>query len=180
MKPYLKKQLKLAMQGGGVKRYHTVDTIASQTVAEHSYGVAWLVYLLSGETPSAALLMAALSHDIAECRTGDIPAPAKRSLGISEQFATYENRVLDEAGVPPWRESLCEQELRILKFADTTELVLFCLREMSLGNRGMRRVARRGLGYLRELSADAPLTDEMADMLRYLISRYEKLTKEKK
>lgn len=176
---HLKKQLKLAMRGGRVRRYHTVDTIAPQSVAEHSYGVAWLVYLLSGETPSVALLMAALSHDIAECVTGDIPAPAKRSLGIGRQFDEYEERVRDAAGVPSWTGALTAEELRILKFADTTELVLHCLHEISMGNRGMRKVLRRGLSYLRETPIEAPRTPEMERMLAYVVRQSEKLLKEK-
>src|SRR5690606_5073609 len=46
-----------ALRGGGVSRYHTLPRIVPQNVAEHSYGVAWYCWALSGCTPSAELLM---------------------------------------------------------------------------------------------------------------------------
>lgn len=158
-------KLNLIMRGGRVKRYHVMDTLKQQTVAEHSFGVAWLVYQLSEGMPSVDLLMASLAHDVAECETGDLPAPAKKKLGISEQFAKYEDDILDGAGVEPFYVRLSDAERKILKFADTSELMLYCIREMSLGNMAMQEVYERGASYLHEMM---PWTPEMMRVVHYI------------
>lgn len=145
----MQRRLDLILRGGAVKRYHVMDTLRTQNVAEHSFGVAWLCWLLCNGKPSVQLVMAALQHDLAEHVTGDLPAPAKRALNISEQFAAYEVSVLEEAGMLI---TLTQSEKRTLKFADTCELLLFCLQEMSLGNRSMSTVYSRGLSYIMEMA----------------------------
>jgi len=149
----VKNKLDFIMAGGAVQRFHTMRTIHPQNVAEHSFGVAWLVYLLTGGKPSAALLLAALGHDLAEHVTGDLPAPAKRALGLGPQFAAAEDAAASAAGLllPP----LTDDEAKVLKLADTLELVLYCQRELAMGNSRMREIALRGIEYAHELR---PLT----------------------
>lgn len=155
------------MAGGAVKRYHTLTTLHTQNVAEHSFGVAWLVWWLSDSRPSTELLMAALGHDLAEHITGDLPAPAKRSLGISAQFTAYEDEIMGKAGFPAYW--LTVDEKRVLKMADTADLMLFCLREMSLGNRQMRKVFMRGMSYAVELK---PHTPKMVELINFIEEKY--------
>lgn len=164
----MRNKLQLMLDGGAVQRYHTLRTVQRQTVAEHSFGVAWLVYLLTSGAPSVALLLAAMGHDLAECETGDLPAPAKRSLGISAQFDAYEQHVMRAAGVV--LPELTSAEQRTLKLADTCELLLFCLHEMSLGNFGMLPVFTRGMQYVGELR---PLyADEEIQLLNFIKEKH--------
>lgn len=139
----------LGSRGGAVKRYHAVDTLKTQTVAEHSFGVAWFVFVMYGGAPPVSVMCAALMHDLAEHVTGDIPAPAKRALGIGEQFTAYEDDVLADYGVV--YPTLTPEEQRVLKAADTLELLQFCAREIRLGNTNMIPVFNRGENYIAEL-----------------------------
>lgn len=72
-----------------VKRWHIVQTHRTQTLAEHSFAVA----VIAGSLAAACqykglmhsklqlqLLQTALSHDLIEVRTGDMPTPFKREL----------------------------------------------------------------------------------------------------
>lgn len=134
--------------GAEVVRYHTVTTLQRETVGHHSHGVACLVLLLEPEAPRS-LLMAALFHDLAEHQTGDIPSPAKREYGIGEQVDRLERRLMQEAGIA--YPALGSQDARTLKLADIAHGALFCLREMSLGNRRMSLVYDRYMSYAHQM-----------------------------
>ena len=140
--------LEFVLAGAEVVRYHTVTTLQRETVGHHSHGVACLVLLLEPEA-SSRLLRAALLHDLAEQYTGDIPSPAKREYGIGEQVDELEYRLMREAGLP--YPELTSYEARTLKLADIAHGALFCLREMSLGNRRMRAVYSRYISYANQM-----------------------------
>lgn len=168
----MRNKLNLILRGGAVKRYHVMDTIRTQTVAEHSFGVAWLVWILTDGALSADLLLHALAHDLAEHVTGDLPAPAKRSLRIAEQFAAYEASVMVDGGIdlPP----LSAKGQRTLKFADTCELLLHCLRELALGNTAMEEVFQRGWSYIGEMR---PLNSMEFELTRLIGERHNEIRK---
>jgi 5'-deoxynucleotidase YfbR-like HD superfamily hydrolase len=144
----MRKTIDFIVAGSEVVRYHTVTTLQRETVGHHSHGVACLVLLLEPE-PTADLLKAALVHDLAEQATGDIPSPAKREYGIGEQVDELERRLINESGLKfPF---LTAQDKRVLKLADIAHGALFCVREMSLGNRRMRTVYDRYMSYANQL-----------------------------
>ena len=91
------------------------------------------------------VMWAALMHDMAEYRTGDIPSPSKREFGISEQFDELESRILRSEGLP--LPALSPEDARILKLADIAQGALFCLQEMKMGNSRMRVVFDRYMSY---------------------------------
>jgi 5'-deoxynucleotidase YfbR-like HD superfamily hydrolase len=124
--------------------------LKEDTVAQHSFGVAWFCYLLSNGLPSANLLMAALSHDLAEQDTGDIPAPAKRALGIKQQFDTYEDTIMGNAGFHKF--ALTPGEVRTVKMADCMDGAMRCIMELKMGNHFMYPVLSRFVNYIEELS----------------------------
>lgn len=164
----MRSKLDFIIKGGVVKRFHTIHTLHTQNVAEHSFGVAWLVWLLCNEHPSSALLMAALSHDIAEHMTGDIPAPAKRRMDISNQFNAEETACTHAAGII--LPTLNTADKRCLKMADTMDLLLFCTRELALGNNDMIAVYYRGMNYIKEL---APFNKKEQELINLIGERYE-------
>lgn len=131
----MKAKLDFIERGGRVQRMHTVPTLQPQSVAAHSFGVAWWCWLLSNEVPSAVLLMAALQHDLAEHETGDIPAPTKRKLEISKRVEDIEFEAINNVGMLIYDTLLTDDERRILKVADSLELVQHCIREVSMGNK---------------------------------------------
>lgn len=122
------------IQLGQTLRYHTEVCLKPQDVAQHSFNVAWFCWLLSDGEPSAALLMAALAHDAAERWTGDLPAPTKRRLHLSDLFNAEEVKLLRVQLGFTQLERLSRVELDILKLADILDGCFYCLRELRLGN----------------------------------------------
>ena len=110
---------------GQVIRYHANPYMnrTQQTVAEHCWGVAALIYKLN-PNPSRALIAAALFHDSGEMWAGDLPAPFKMANPeLAARHAEIEEKLATEAGVPVV--ALNESELAWLKFADRLESFLF-------------------------------------------------------
>lgn len=143
----MKDQIKFILAGSEVERYHTVRTLQTETVGHHSHGVAMFCCLLT--EPSVNLLFAALIHDLAEHQLGDIPSPAKRQYGIGEQVNELEQQLLEGAGLFTDGE-LDTHEKRILKLADIFQGMCFCVREIQMGNSGMRVVLDRYKSYARD------------------------------
>jgi 5'-deoxynucleotidase YfbR-like HD superfamily hydrolase len=158
-------QLDLITRGGAVKRYHTVQTLQQESVATHSYLVAWCVTMLSAQTPRAELLLAALQHDIAEAVTGDLPAPSKRELKIRDQFAAYESAVLQHYRHGDFDADLTDDERRVLKLADVCAGILFCVQERTMGNLFIAEPYRNFRAYATEL---APAIGRERDFLSVL------------
>lgn len=137
--------------GGAVRRFHTLPIHKDDTVSQHSFGVAWFCWLLTSKRPSAGLLMAALAHDLAEQHTGDIPAPAKRALGIKEQFDTFEDEVLLANGMLNFNDALTMADKRTLKIADCMDGAMRCIHEVRMGNEFMRKPLQRFISYIEEM-----------------------------
>lgn len=113
-----------------------------ESVADHSFGVAWLAMLLAdhaqaqGHTVNVErVLRMALLHDLTEARTGDLPATIKRYFDkaalqhADEQMAAEMLAQLGPLGpayLDVWREYEARQtlEARIVKAADKLDLLL--------------------------------------------------------
>ena len=136
--------LKALDAASGVKRWHTVRTVYSQNLAEHSYEVALIVARCGG---SSAAVIAALEHDLGESETGDVPAPFKRK---------YQNAALalEQAELDAQRRLGCTvygldaADAWLVKFADVVSGLRFATREVQMGNRAMRLPAARFREYL--------------------------------
>jgi hypothetical protein len=128
-------------KGGVTQRCHTVPTVGvHQTVAAHSWGVAILVMQLN---PSASkeLLLAALTHDIAENWTGDIPAHAKwRWPALKAVSYGAEEEVNRRLGI---NVQLTPQEQAWLDGCDLLELALHSYDQLMLGNRNFAVILYR-------------------------------------
>lgn len=149
-------------EAASVKRCHTVRTLGNQTIAEHSYHVAMLCWKLCDMEPSAALLKAALFHDLPEISTGDIPAHVKwESSAMRSTLATLENRFNKEhkLEVP----ELTEKEELILKWADGLELMWYCVDQLMLGNRNVDTMYQRISSALLKLD---PVKNGMNEMYK--------------
>ena len=139
----MQNKLAFITEGGEVERYHTVRTLQTETVGHHSFGVAMFCHLLLPES-SKDLILAALTHDLAEHRLGDIPSPAKKEYGIGEQVNELEEKLLRSVGL---NFELLPEEKRALKLADIFQGMSFCLRELQLGNRKHEVIYRRYASY---------------------------------
>lgn len=119
-----------------VKRWHIVQTHRQQTLAEHSFAVAVIAGSLAAsmgykgllhDRLRLQLLQNALSHDLIEVRTGDIPTPFKRELekvagpGVVERAEDLVDR--DHSG--SMRQSEGTEIEAIVKLADQIEAIFF-------------------------------------------------------
>lgn len=131
-----REQLTDNYMAGDVQRFHSTPGITKQTISEHSWGVALIVQYLA-PTCSKRLIMAALTHDVAESITGDIPAPVKwADPNVSQLFSIMEKQAEKKLGVDQFLEGLSEQEEIILKLADTLEGMFYCNKRMFVGEKG--------------------------------------------
>jgi 5'-deoxynucleotidase YfbR-like HD superfamily hydrolase len=96
--------------------------------------------------------MAALAHDLPEGYLGDIPAPTKRNLGVNDRIAKMEAELDMEHMLPVFE--LSELESRLLKLADSLELLQHCVRERQLGNHTpeLREMKSNVLEYANEVA----------------------------
>lgn len=118
----------LIIASNGVKRFHTVPTIQTQTVGQH---VANMMGLLTctGYNYSLHLVHAILWHDMAEVYTGDIPAPAKRRM---HDIHKLEYQWEQANGIN--RPIITMTDEWMLQFLDYLEGAFFCQLEVKLGN----------------------------------------------
>ena len=132
----IKERVEFAHHGGMVVRFHQHIGHRLNTDAQHSHGVAILTYFLSDGMPSANLLLTALTHDLAEQVSGDVPWTTKRRLGKA-QFDAIENDALDAYDLTF---PLTDDERRILSLADSLDGMLYCASEAALGNKTLHQV----------------------------------------
>ena len=146
--PTIKDRIQFVHEGGAVVRFHQHIGHVLDTDARHSHGVAMLCYFLTDGAPSVNLLMAALTHDLAEQVVGDIPYTAKRNIpGLKATCAAMEQEVLSKYGLAF---TLTEAEQRTLRLADALDGMLYCCHEAALGNHtALRRVYTKWLEGLR-------------------------------
>ena len=141
-----------------VRRWHIVQTSREQTLAEHSYAVAVIAGTVAARIRWAGLMhdsnqlrlvQWALSHDMIEVRTGDMPTPFKRALeqvagaGVVERAEDVVDR--DMAGA--YRKIRGTEVEMIVKLADQIEAIYF------LQDNGVGAHARQVLDGLRAILA---------------------------
>lgn len=153
---------------GRVGRYHTVD-VPGQSVAEHSWGVAMVVRRVMPPTlPQSmmyTLLCAALEHDLSESELGDIPATAKWSdKNLAKLIERREAKFDERYGLVA--SSLEGAPKRLLRWADTFELCLYCLHLSKLGNLYAEEILGRGLMHLtQEIGFPSTEAKELYDQI---------------
>jgi 5'-deoxynucleotidase YfbR-like HD superfamily hydrolase len=116
--------------------------IKEQSVAEHSYFVALyaarIASLLSaGIRIRAAVMAEALSHDLDEVMTGDVPSPAKRHLRGTATLAEYlepVERMKESIEATMLLPSEYDYVRSIVKLADVFEAGMKLADELDLGN----------------------------------------------
>jgi 5'-deoxynucleotidase YfbR-like HD superfamily hydrolase len=139
-------QLDFIINGGETVRFHTWPVLRPQRVDSHSYHVAMLCALMAQDEPverghglTVPLLMAALTHDLAEWKVGDMPSPSKRAMPdygditFREVWSGMEQDLLAGVGLD-WEALLTPKDLRWLKLADNMQGALYCIRERAMGN----------------------------------------------
>jgi 5'-deoxynucleotidase YfbR-like HD superfamily hydrolase len=119
------------LESGEVQRFHAVPSVPAQSVAQHAWGVAVLVTFVKKD-PRPDLIIHALSHDMAELYTGDIPFTTKREVpGMNE--------LLDVA-----ERTYCQNELFDLPRITKAEKLALKLCDMLEGLRWTKLNERNG------------------------------------
>jgi len=140
-----------------ILRFNNTPRIVSENVAEHSYYVAFLSMLIGDYLESRGvridklkLLQMALLHDIEEAVSGDILAPIKQ--GVFRKVLDKENIkniAMLTGGLGDgekysklWREVVDEKTLesKIIKLMDRMSCIIYCIREIHLGNKYFRAI----------------------------------------
>jgi hypothetical protein len=145
-----------------VKRYHTQRTIREQTVGQHSFN---MLTLLMQVAPDARkeVMTAIIHHDLPELMTGDIPAPIKR---LHTELAVLLEEIED--GLAPLAydcTNMTPQEMRLIKWCDTTELVMWSLEERSMGNKCVESVIHKGMTWLWQVRRPNAVAQELLRQL---------------
>tara|TARA_B100000678_G_scaffold289414_1_gene299899 strand:+ start:1657 stop:2211 length:555 start_codon:yes stop_codon:yes gene_type:complete len=150
----LSNRLGFMMDGRAVRRYHTAHVLDHQRIDAHSWGVAMVIMLLLPDETMrrAALIEAALVHDLAEQQWGDIPAPTKRALP-TEMRSRLSQLEDDELAANGFHVNLTTAEKRLLKIADAADGALHCIVERRMGNAMVTSVFQNFWTYLTEEQA---------------------------
>lgn len=113
--------------GGAVQRCHTVRHQGSYSVAEHSWGVAMLLWYLYPQE-AKRLVYYALAHDVPEGLTGDVPSTAK------DHDDSALDDMINHTFELPVLSCLDTEDHHILKSCDWLELYLWGKEQLAQGN----------------------------------------------
>lgn len=138
-----------------VRRYHQYFVHKEDTIASHSCGVALFIHMIDPDARKEVLL-AALTHDLGESLTGDVPSPFKRMLSreAAKEIDVLEKNTLTAHGLN-YPERLSPAEYKLLKFADCFDGLAFCLEEKRRGNSTLQAVGDKYVSYLSDRLSDA-------------------------
>lgn len=130
-----------------IKRYSTVHTIREESVAEHSFNVAAILFHLHDHYrfDLGEAIQMAIAHDMPEMELNDVPRLIKDKYpAIKEAFKVCEHDVIEK--LPPSVRSCIKSyhamdtvEAAMVKFADVIQCEQFARTEVNLGNEGYMR-----------------------------------------
>lgn len=162
-----------------VVRFNSIPTLHHETVATHSFWVvtyALLIHRSLRKDPSddkleRDILLAALTHDFAECITGDVVRTFKYSdvdlkkaidkaedQMVSQYFPEELKSIMHESS-DAFRSSSGKYIKSVIKAADFASLFMFMNREWIRGNREIRPFLERMKDDLRRIAATSALGD---------------------
>lgn len=144
-------QVVRVFRSGRVRRYHIHELNQPQNVADHSFGVAAMVCVI-WPYASAELVKAAIFHDVAEFKTGDMPGPTKREFPqLKEGMDLAEKAEILDMGLIKYHEdNLSKEDKKKLKSADYLEAMIFCMKEVYGGNRELEYAVNNCFSYIKE------------------------------
>lgn len=156
-----------------VKRWSVLQTIRTQSVAEHSFNVALIAlriaeqwYALSSDKLIAAILKRALFHDWWESVTGDPPTYMKPFIDEGRAVDQFIAHGLSEG--TDLGDTEREAVRIIVKMADYIDALIFLRMEVSLGNLSVanhiKEMERRFRIFLEENPIESVKTTSVYDL----------------
>ena len=139
--------IKKVLQSGDVVRYHNHIGMDKQLLSTHQWGVALIMQYIYPECSKEAILEA-LTHDVGEYHTGDVPAPVKwRNLNIREVIENMELEFKNKLDLW-WAKDIEPMGCDALKVADTLEGMWYCVQQLQNGMKAARRPFRKWQGII--------------------------------
>lgn len=139
----------ITRNAGKIKRCHTHIVTQPESVAQHSWGVAMLIMKFNVDA-SKGLICAALTHDVHEIFTGDVPAHVKWiNPDLNTCLENIEAEVEHSLGIEV---DLNPEEQNWLKVCDYIDLLLFSIEELLIGNSHASIIAGRLIDSLDKMS----------------------------
>ena len=139
---------------GTLQRYHTCPIDVKQALDSHSWEVAMFVLKLAPDC-SKNLLIAALSHDLGESVTGDVPSPCKRrSASLKKILDTMEKSFLEFVELGPM---LTAHEAIVLKEADNLSGIWHCRKCELRGDSFATEIKDKFISYLKPTASPTAL-----------------------
>lgn len=171
-----------------ILRFNNTPRITPENVAEHSYYVAFLGMLIGDylenkgvEIDKLRLIQMALFHDVEETVSGDILAPIKQ--GAFRKILDKENIrniAMLTGGLENgkkysrlWQEVVDEKtlEAKIIKLVDKMSCIIYCIREIHLGNRYFRAILECEATNILKYSKRIPFATEfVTEAVNYTLS----------
>jgi len=124
-------EINTILRSGEIRRYHATPGVPTQSLSTHQWGVAMLLQKFYPHE-SKEVLLYALTHDVAESATGDMPAPVKRANPrLKTILEVMEERVEEELGIAS---SLTLEQYQKVKVCDIIESMWYCYLLIRRGN----------------------------------------------
>jgi len=136
-------------------RFNNISRINTETVAEHSYFVAFYTMLLADKVygiNTELALKLALVHDIEETISGDLPHNVKEKypeflLNLEEMNDSIVKDIFSSNGeyLDLWREvrGLETKEARLVHLCDIISVILYTKNEIEMGNTHMIHICEK-------------------------------------
>lgn len=139
-----------AWRSGKVNRMHTMPQLHRENIAEHTWGLLFLILRIWPEAPRDFIVWAIL-HDAGEIAIGDIPGHVKWDLP-DEAREVLEVKEKDHVAQITSVNPTITKELHILlEIFDRAEFCVSCLHEMRLGNANAAEYFERSASRVRTL-----------------------------
>ena len=157
-----------------IPRWSGKSTIAKESVAEHSFGVARIVVGMLDALDTTSLwfsplmkvqaLKYAINHDLDEEVTGDIPHDSKKAFPVLRAISYQVCGTTQQSHHPP-------EVLFVVKLADLIHAHYFLLREYNMGNKLVEGTILVSWGEIRDhiskYAAHSPLGMHFYDKFKY-------------
>lgn len=138
--------IKTVLDSGHVVRYHCAPIDQKQSNSSHQWEVAVILTQIYPQV-SAQLLTFALTHDVAEMVTGDMPSPIKKEVPeLKAILDELEEDYRQDLGLQS-EEHFSEEELLAVKYADILSGIYFTTHRVNCGDKGAVPIRDNWLKY---------------------------------
>jgi len=147
-------RLRAQIEGGMVKRCHTVDYHGTYTNSQHTFNML-LIYNALHPNPQEETMQAIMYHDLAERYTGDLPAPSLIEFpDLRDSIKKVEAHCRAVMGADF---EISEEEANWLYCIDKIEHWMWAKRQLLMGNQLVGAHVRKLDVIIGKLNIPAPL-----------------------